>query len=102
MGPHAAQLDLYARNIARHRLGRSAVGGFAGLVILETPLEAQRPAGSGMVIPSLAFLAVGLIASAKIGGGSNLHNIDMFWITLALIAAWAWKEVCHSSHLAVI
>ena len=46
-----------------------------------------------MVIPTLAFLAVGLIASAKIGGGSNLHNIDMFWITLVLIAAWAWKEV---------
>jgi len=46
-----------------------------------------------MVIPTLAFLAVGLIASAKIGGGSNLHNIDMFWITLVLIGAWAWKEV---------
>ncbi|MDR3575593.1 MAG: hypothetical protein P4L50_17170 [Anaerolineaceae bacterium] len=46
-----------------------------------------------MAIPALAFLSVGLIASAKIGGGSNLHNIDMFWITLALIGAWAWKEV---------
>jgi hypothetical protein len=46
-----------------------------------------------MVVPTLAFLAVGLIASAKIGGGSNLHNIDMFWISLALIGAWAWKDI---------
>jgi hypothetical protein len=46
-----------------------------------------------MVLPTLAFLAVGLIASAKIGGGSNLHNIDMFWITLVLIGAWAWIDV---------
>ncbi len=28
-----------------------------------------------------AFLAVGIIASTKIGGGSNLHNLDMFLIT---------------------
>jgi hypothetical protein len=50
-----------------------------------------------MIIPALAFLAVGLIASSKIGGGSNLHNIDMFWITLVLIAAWAWKDVINQS-----
>jgi hypothetical protein len=48
---------------------------------------------AAMVIPTVAFLAVGLIASAKIGGGSNLHNIDMFWITLVLIGAWALKDV---------
>lgn len=34
----------------------------------------------------LAFLAAGLVASTKIGGGSNLHNLDMFLVTLILLA----------------
>jgi hypothetical protein len=38
---------------------------------------------------SATFLAVGLTASVKIGGGSNLHNLDMFLITLFSIAAAA-------------
>ena len=42
-------------------------------------------AGSGI------FLAAGLIFSVKIGGGSNLHNLDMFLILLLIIAALAWK-----------
>ena len=33
------------------------------------------------------FLVVGIIASVKIGGGSNLHNLDMFLISLVLISA---------------
>ncbi len=32
-----------------------------------------------------AFLAAGLVASTKIGGGSNLHNLDMFLVTLTLL-----------------
>jgi hypothetical protein len=40
---------------------------------------------------SLLFLAVGLIASVKIGGGSNLHNLDMFLINLLIIAGLVWK-----------
>ena len=39
---------------------------------------------------SLAFLAVGLVASTKIGGGGDLHNMDMFLIGLAFIAVIAW------------
>jgi hypothetical protein len=34
----------------------------------------------------IAFLVVGIIVSVKIGGGSNLHNLDMFLITLVLAA----------------
>lgn len=34
---------------------------------------------------SAAFLAAGLIASTKIGGGSNLHNLDMFFLTLVFL-----------------
>jgi hypothetical protein len=36
-----------------------------------------------------AYLTVGLIASVKIGGGSNLHNLDNFLVTLVILAATA-------------
>jgi hypothetical protein len=35
----------------------------------------------------LAFLAVGLTASVKIGGGSNIHNLDMFLVSLVFLVA---------------
>jgi len=38
-----------------------------------------------------AFLGVGIIASVKIGGGDNLHNLDMFLITMVLLASLVWK-----------
>ncbi len=38
-----------------------------------------------------AFLVVGLIVSVKIGGGSNLHNVDMFLIGLLFALALAWR-----------
>lgn len=41
---------------------------------------------------STAFFTVGLIISVKIGGGSNLHNMDMFLITLLFMAALAWRQ----------
>ncbi len=34
---------------------------------------------------TLATLGVGLVASVKIGGGSNLHNLDMFLISLGFL-----------------
>jgi len=37
------------------------------------------------------LLGAGVIVSAKIGGGSNLHNLDMFLITLAFVAAAAFE-----------
>lgn len=45
---------------------------------------------------SLGFLAVGIIASVKIGGGNNLHNLDMFLVTLALLAALALHQTLAS------
>jgi hypothetical protein len=39
----------------------------------------------------LAFLVVGIIASVKIGGGNNLHNMDMFLICLVFVAGLLWK-----------
>ncbi len=43
--------------------------------------------GSGL----FAFLLVGVIASAKVGGGGDLHNLDMFLISLVLLAGVAWE-----------
>ncbi|MEN9563104.1 MAG: hypothetical protein RIR73_1348, partial [Chloroflexota bacterium] len=44
-----------------------------------------------------AFLGVGLVASTKIGGGGDLHNMDMFLIGVAFTVFIAWvnggKEV---------
>ncbi|MBN1306071.1 MAG: hypothetical protein JXA13_16660 [Anaerolineales bacterium] len=45
-----------------------------------------------VILPLLAFLVVGLVASTKIGGGGDLHNLDMFIIGLMFVAALAWKD----------
>lgn len=37
----------------------------------------------------LVLLAGGLVASVKIGGGNNLHNLDMFIVSLAILAILA-------------
>jgi len=42
------------------------------------------------------FFSVGIVASVKIGGGSNLHNLDMFLITLVILTGVAWR---HSAQL---
>lgn len=45
-----------------------------------------------LIIPLLAFLAVGLVASTKIGGGGDLHNMDMFLIGILFVGALAWQN----------
>ena len=40
---------------------------------------------------SAVFLFAGLIFSVKIGGGSNLHNMDMFLILMLIVGSLAWK-----------
>ena len=50
---------------------------------------------------SISFLVVGTIASAKIGGGSNLHNLDMFLMSLVIIAfAFVNFIIKHNTDLA--
>lgn len=39
-----------------------------------------------------ALLVVGVIASAKVGGGTDLHNMDMFLVGLVLVAGVAWES----------
>jgi len=41
-------------------------------------------------------LVAGLVASVKIGGGSNLHNLDMFLITLAFLVMLYLDQVGES------
>jgi hypothetical protein len=43
-----------------------------------------------IILPLLAFLVVGLTISVKIGGGGDLHNMDMFIIGLLFAAAALW------------
>lgn len=45
-----------------------------------------------IILPLLAFLVVGLIVSVKIGGGGDLHNMDMFILGLLFTAALAWHN----------
>ena len=45
-----------------------------------------------LVLPLLVFLAVGLVASTKIGGGGDLHNLDMFLIGLLFTGLLAWQN----------
>jgi hypothetical protein len=44
--------------------------------------------GAVTLVAFLGFLGAGLIASVKIGGGSNLHNLDMFLVTLVLFTGY--------------
>jgi len=39
----------------------------------------------------LVFFVVGIVASLKIGGGGDLHNLDMFFIGILFAASLAWK-----------
>jgi len=47
----------------------------------------------GTAAMSTAFLAVGLAASVKIGGGNNLHNLDMFLVGLVFLAGVALSSL---------
>lgn len=57
-----------------------------GLVGLRTGRAPDGWSRTGILGGLLAFLAVGLVASVKIGGGSNLHNLDMFLVGLVMLA----------------
>ena len=62
-----------------------------GILILQNKWRTNWLHNLILVIVSGGFLVVGIIASVKIGGGSNLHNLDMFLMTLVLIASSAFN-----------
>ena len=45
-----------------------------------------------VILSLLAFLIVGSIVSTKIGGGGDLHNMDMFLIGILFTAVIAWEN----------
>lgn len=45
-----------------------------------------------LVVSCAGLLTAGLVASTKIGGGSNLHNLDMFFLLLVFILGAALRE----------
>ena len=72
-----------------------AVGPLLGLVALGIARRALRWDGLsllGLGGVLAAFLGVGLVASVKIGGGSNLHNLDMFLVGLVFVVAIALSQ----------
>lgn len=40
----------------------------------------------------LVLFVGGLVVSSKIGGGSNIHNMDAYLVLILLIAAYAWMD----------
>lgn len=44
-----------------------------------------------LALPLLVFLIIGLVISTKVGGGGDLHNLDMFLIGLFFSAVIAWE-----------
>ncbi len=40
----------------------------------------------------IGFFLIGCVVSVKVGGGSNLHNMDMFLLTILLVISIFWKN----------
>ena len=55
--------------------------------------------GLAVLLPPVLFLGIGLLASIKIGGGGDLHNMDMFLVTLVFAGALAWRAGGHKAML---
>jgi hypothetical protein len=51
----------------------------------------------------LGFLGAGIVISMKIGGGGDLHNLDLYMITLALLVCFASSDLIRRDefHLAL-
>ena len=70
----------------------------APLVILLTYLAVTKKwnlniwQSLAILSPLAAFLVVGLIVSTKMGGGGDLHNMDMFLIGLVFVGVIAWQK----------
>jgi hypothetical protein len=97
-----SQLLLWYRLLPNATYG---IGILAGLIIATLPLivilfyltSAKKWTPNiwqslAVLAPLLAFLGVGLFISTKIGGGGDLHNLDMFLIGLVFTTVIAWQK----------
>ncbi len=62
---------------------------FLGWLIRTKKWQVEGLARVAMIVSLSGFLVLGLVASIKIGGGSNLHNLDMFILTLVFLTILA-------------
>jgi len=58
---------------------------FIAILIIKKRWKTNWIQNASSAAVAIAFLVVGIIASTKIGGGSNLHNLDMFLITVLIL-----------------
>ncbi len=75
-----------------------ALGTGAVVLALAWAWRRYREAPSGWArvyggLMLLAFFVVGLVISTKIGGGDNLHNLDMYLLGLLLMVGWHWQRL---------
>lgn len=77
-------------------LGYVWVGGplllFMAYMIIKRIWKTNWMQNASLLIVLGAFSVIGIIISVKIGGGSNLHNLDLLWVTLALIVGWFFRN----------
>jgi hypothetical protein len=62
-------------------------------LIGSTTWKMNKLALASIIVSMSGFLVVGLAASTKIGGGSNLHNLDMFILTLEFVTILAITQL---------
>jgi hypothetical protein len=79
-----------------------AAGGAAGFLLWAILTRCWRPGWlqlAGTLFLMVAFLAVGVVISAKIGGGSNLHNLDMFLVGMVFLCAAGLQGLARDGRL---
>ena len=63
-----------------------------GLYIKDRMIQLEKSEKFFLIASLIGFLLVGCVVSVKIGGGSNLHNMDMFLLTILFIFYIFWKD----------
>ncbi len=62
------------------------------IYIKKEKIQLEKAEKFYLIASIIGFLLVGAVVSVKIGGGSNLHNMDMFLLTLLIIISIFWKN----------
>lgn len=63
-----------------------------GFYFKDTKIKLEKTEKFFLIASLVGFLLVGCVVSVKIGGGSNLHNMDMFLLTILIIIFIFWKN----------
>ncbi len=62
-------------------------------LVIQKKLNVNWRQGIAYLGACTGFLIIGLVASVKIGGGNNLHNLDMFFVTLAILTGISLRNL---------